>query len=75
MFVANRSINFSSGELYELAKGTITETYYKKDDTRQFIRKGVAGGFKDELTDNQIQKLDEWIVKNVADVNLRKIFS
>lgn len=47
----------------------------KPKETRQFIRKGEVGGYKNELSEEQIKQLDEWIVKNVPDPELRKLFA
>lgn len=37
----------------------------------RFLRKGKVGSYHDELSDNQIRKLDEWTEKMTKDTDFR----
>lgn len=70
--IENKSVNFSPSIL-----GIPTNEEEEKNGNprKQFIRKGEVGSYKDELSEDQIRQLDEWIVKNVSDPELQKLFT
>lgn len=38
---------------------------------QRFLRKGKAGGYRDDLNDHQIQKIDEWITNGLKGTDFR----
>ncbi|CRL02069.1 CLUMA_CG015599, isoform A [Clunio marinus] len=41
----------------------VNEIYKKRTDTDKFIRRGKAGGYKDEMSQEYIEKFDKWMEK------------
>jgi len=42
----------------------------KRDENNQFFRKGVAGGWRGEYTEEQLRVLDDYIAKNITPLGL-----
>jgi len=53
-----------------MVKGGSTDPSKKQEENTQFFRKGVAGGWRGEYTEEQLRVLDDYIAKNITPLGL-----
>lgn len=44
---------------------SIHKEIYNNDPKGHFVRKGIVGGYKEEMSEEMIKKFDEWIEDNI----------